>query len=114
MIVRQGEQTNMAYFLLEGRTVATRTTDGDASRVLDFHNPGDFFGEIAALTNVPRTASVLAERPSALLQVPAPVLRTMTADPQLNRLLLGKMNERMLLLNLMSSPGARGMPPMEC
>lgn len=112
-IVRQGERTNMAYFLLDGRTVAIRAAAGDggrdAGRILDFHNPGDFFGEIAALTNLPRTASVLAEQPSALLQVPAPVLRSMTRDPQLNRLLLGKMNERMLLLNLIAPPGVTGM-----
>jgi len=112
-IVRQGEQTNMAYFVLHGRTMATRAADGDggrdAGRILDFHNPGDFFGEIAALTNLPRTASVLAEQPSTVLQVPAPVLRTMTRDPKLTRLLLGTMNERMLLLNLIGSPGVTGM-----
>jgi CRP/FNR family cyclic AMP-dependent transcriptional regulator len=113
-IVRQGEQTNMAYFVLHGRTLASRAIDGDggrdaAGRILDFHNPGDFFGEIAALTNLPRTASVLAEQPSAVLQVPAPILRTLTRDPQLNRLLLGKMNERMSLLNLIGSPGVTGM-----
>jgi cAMP-dependent protein kinase regulator len=110
-IVRQGEQTNMAYFVLHGRTAAVRAADGDGGRgsILDFHNPGDFFGEIAALTNLPRTASVLAEQPSAVLQVPAPVLRTMTRDPQLNCLLLGTMNQRMLLLNLIGSPGVTGM-----
>ena len=110
-IVRQGERTNMAYFVLRGRTVAVRAADGDAGRgsVLDFHNPGDFFGEIAALTNLPRTASVLADQSSAVLQVPAPVLRTITGDPQLNRLLVGKMNERMLLLNLIGTPNVTGM-----
>jgi hypothetical protein len=64
-IVRQGELTNMAYFVLHGRTVATRAADGDRlsdpGRILDFYNPGDFFGEIAALTNLPRTAIVLAD-----------------------------------------------------
>jgi MFS family permease len=107
-IVRQGERTRMAYFLLQGRTVATRATGGDSGRILDYHNPGDFFGEIAALSNLPRTASVLADQPSRVLQATAAVLRTMTHDPQLNRLLLGKMNERMLLLNLIGSPGVTG------
>ncbi|MFN7919452.1 MAG: MFS transporter [Bryobacteraceae bacterium] len=106
-IVRQGEQTSNAYFLLRGRTVATRAAGGD-SRVLDFHNPGDFFGEIAALENLPRTASVLAEQASVVLQVPAPVLRDMTRDPRLLRLLLGKMSERMMLLNLIRPPGSVG------
>ena len=107
-IVRQGQRTNMTYFLLSGRTAASRATDGEPSRILDFHNPGDFFGEIAALTNLPRTASVSAVQPTTVLQVPAPVLRAMTSDPQLGAILLGKMNERMSLLNLIGSPGVAG------
>lgn len=109
-VVRQGEQTSMAYFLLSGRTVATRSADGAPARILDFHNPGDFFGEIAALTNVPRTANVLADRPSTLLQVSAPVLHTLTQDPILHNLLLAKMNERLSLLNLLHPPAMKGMP----
>lgn len=109
-IVRQGEQTNMAYFVLRGRTVAIRSADGDGDRILDYHNPGDFFGEIAALANVPRTASVLAEQPSALLQVPATVLQEMTRDPALSGLLLEKMNERLTLLNLIEAPTAPRTP----
>ena len=107
-IVRQGERTTMAYFLLRGRTVATRSADSDGDRILDFHNPGDFFGEIAALTNRPRTANVLAEQSTAVLQVPAAVLRTMAQDLQLNRVLLTRMNERLSLLNLIASPGVQG------
>jgi MFS family permease len=107
-IVRQGERTDMAYFLLRGRTVATRAADGGGDRVLDFHNPGDFFGEIAALANLPRTANVLAEQASLLLQVPAPVLRRMADDPRINRVLLGRMNERLSLLNLIGSRGETG------
>jgi MFS family permease len=109
-IVRQGERTHMAYFVMQGRTMAMRAAEGESlpGHLLDFHNPGDFFGEIAALTDLPRTASVLAEQPSVVLQVPAPVLRTMTRDPQLSSVLLEKMNERMSLLNLIGSPGVGG------
>ena len=107
-IVRQGERTNMAYFLLSGRTVATRSADGGPDKILDFHNPGDFFGEIAALTDLPRTANVLADQTTAVLQVPAPVLRTMSLDPKINRVLLARMNERLSLLNLIASPGMTG------
>ena len=106
-VVRQGEQNNMAYFVLNGRAVASRAEDG-VDRFLEIHNPGDFFGEIAALTSLPRTASVVAEQPTTLLEVPAALLRTLARDPQLNRLFLSKMTERMLRTNSVELPRFAG------
>jgi CRP-like cAMP-binding protein len=107
-IVRQGEQSDAAYFLLDGRTVASRAEDG-AERVLGVHSAGDFFGEIAALTGIPRTASVLAEQPTSVLQVPAAALRKLTRDPQLNRVFLSKLTERMMRMNMIELPRFAGL-----
>ena len=106
-IVRRGETGDAAYFLLDGRTVASRGEEG-AEQVLEVHNAGDFFGEIAALTGVPRTATVLTERPTTLLQVPAPALRRLMGDPQLHRLVLGKLTERMLRMDMIEVPRFAG------
>jgi CRP-like cAMP-binding protein len=103
-IVRTGDPSTAAYFLLDGRTVATR--DG---RILEVHNDGDFFGEIAALTGTPRTADVLAEQATTLLQAPAPVLRRMMDDPALQRLLLSKMTERLVRLDILELPRMVGL-----
>jgi MFS family permease len=103
-IVRTGDPSTAAYFLLDGRTVATR--DG---RILEVHNGGDFFGEIAALTGTPRTADVLAEQATTLLQAPAPVLRRLMDDPALQRLLLSKMTERLVRLDLLELPRMVGL-----
>lgn len=108
-IVRQGEQSTMAYFLLDGRTVTSRA-EGGAKHILSIHNPGDFFGEIAALTKLPRTASVLAEQPTTLLQVPAPALQTLMRDPKLKRLILDKMAVRLQRINMMEIPPLVGLP----
>jgi hypothetical protein len=102
-IVRQGEQSTAAYFLLDGRTVTSRVGAG-AERILSIHNPGDVFGEIAALTNLPRTASVLAEQPTTVLQVPASELHPLMREPQLKRLILGKMTERLQRINMIVPP----------
>ena len=103
-VVRTGDASTAAYFLLDGRTVATR--DG---RVLEVHNAGDFFGEIAALTGTPRTADVLTERATTLLQAPAPVLRRLMDDPALQRVLFSKMTERLMRLDLLELPRMVGL-----
>lgn len=107
-IIRQGEQSNVAYFLLDGRTVASRAQDG-AERVLEIHNAGDFFGEIAALTSIARTASVFAEQPTRVLEVPAASLRKLMRDPQLNRLFLSKLTERVVRMNIVELPRFAGL-----
>jgi CRP-like cAMP-binding protein/Na+/melibiose symporter-like transporter len=102
-IVRYGESSDAAYFILEGRAVAGREENG-RERILEVLNPGDFFGEIAALTGVPRTANVVTDQPAALLRVPAVTLREMSKNLELNRIFMSKMMERMLRTNMIELP----------
>lgn len=102
-IVRQGEASDAAYFILEGGAVAGRA-EANGERILEALGPGDFFGEIAALTGVPRTANIITDRPSVLLRVPAAALREFTKNPELNRLFLSKMTERMIRMDLIDLP----------
>jgi DHA3 family macrolide efflux protein-like MFS transporter len=102
-IVRLGEESDAAYFIIEGRAVAGREENGQ-ERVLEVLNPGDFFGEIAALTGIPRTANVVTEKPTSLLKVPAATLREMSASPDLNRLFMSKVTERMMRMNMVDLP----------
>ncbi|MDX1617056.1 MAG: MFS transporter, partial [Candidatus Promineifilaceae bacterium] len=69
-IVRRGDTSSEAYFILSGRAVAGRT-EGDDYRPLETLNAGDFFGEIAAITGMPRTANVVAEQAVQLLRISA-------------------------------------------
>ncbi|MBF8283541.1 MAG: Cyclic nucleotide-binding protein [Anaerolineales bacterium] len=108
IVVRKGEASDAAYFILNGRAVAGYAEPG-SYRLLEVLNPGDFFGEIAALTGVPRTANVITEEPSTLLQVPAPALRQMMGEPHLNRLFLSKMTERMARMNMLDMPRVAGL-----
>jgi CRP-like cAMP-binding protein len=93
-IIRKGEVSDAAYFLLDGRTFAGWEEDGHY-RMLEVHN---------ALTSMPRTAHVIAEEDTTLLRVPATVLREMSGEPVLNRLFLSKMTERMVRMDLLDIP----------
>ena len=104
VIVRRGEASDAGYFVIEGRAVA-----GWDDRPLETLNAGDFFGEIAALTGVPRTADVVAEEDTRVLQVPAGVLRRMSANPDLNRLFLSRMTERMMRMDMVDLPQRPGL-----
>ena len=84
-----------AYFILAGRAVAGIAEAPDSYRSLSIMGPGDFFGEIAALTGVARTADVVASEAANLMQVPAKTLRGLMANPDISALFLGKMAERL-------------------
>ena len=108
IVVSRGEKSDAAYFILSGQAVAGYVEEGEY-QMLEVLNPGDFFGEIAALTGVPRTANVITEAPTTLLQVPAAALREMTHHPPLNRLFLSKMTERMARMNMLDLPRYAGL-----
>ncbi len=95
VVTRAGEKGDSAYFVLDGRLVAGRTSGEGAYQSLSAMGPGDVLGEIAALTGSPRTADVVAAEKSELLQVPAETLKQLMALPQFGPLVLGKMQERL-------------------
>jgi hypothetical protein len=94
VIMRQGEIDDAIFFILEGRVVAGAEIHG-AYRALNRLEPGDFFGEIAALTGTPRSATVMAQEPTMVLGVPAATLRRMMRNPLVNGVFLERMAERM-------------------
>jgi CRP-like cAMP-binding protein/Na+/melibiose symporter-like transporter len=102
-IVRAGERSDAAYFVLEGRAVAGPAPDGSGGP-LESLGPGDVFGEIAALTGVPRTTSVVAEVDSRLLVVPSAVLARMAEHPELGRLVKATMATRLARLRATEAP----------
>ena len=94
-IMRTGERGDAAYFILDGSAVAGLTTEAGAHRSLSSMGQGDLFGEIGALTGSTRTADVVAEVDSTLLEVPADTLRMLMAIPEFSQVVLGKMTERL-------------------
>lgn len=58
-IIKQGEEGNVFYILVEG--AAKATLDNDPSTSVMSYKPGDYFGELALLRGEPRAANVIAE-----------------------------------------------------
>ena len=107
-IIRHGDTGDAAYFVLAGRAVAGIATGDGGYRSLSTLTPGDFFGEIAALTGSARTANVVADEPTRLLQVPAKALRGLMSDPALSQLFLTKMSERLSRTHISDLPRFAG------
>ena len=86
-IVEHGDVASSAYFILDGSTTAGIPTE-DGYRGLSTMAAGDFFGEIAALTGSPRTADVVADVDTTLLEVPADALRATMDVPEISATLV--------------------------
>ncbi len=59
VILREGDPGDAAYIITRGRCAVTRTTDG-FTRALREMGPGEAFGEMALVTDHPRSATVSA------------------------------------------------------
>ncbi len=93
-IVKVGDPGDRAYFVLAGKAVAGIPDEG-GYRALSSMGPGDFFGEIAALHGGNRTANVVADETTDLLEVPGATLQSIMELPELSALINEKLSERL-------------------
>jgi MFS transporter, DHA3 family, macrolide efflux protein len=108
-IIQHGETGDAAFFILSGKAVAGITTGEGSYRSLSSMSPGDYFGEIAALSGAPRTADVVVEDTSSLLQVPADAMRALMGNPALSQLILSRMSERLPRTSINELPRFAGL-----
>jgi DHA3 family macrolide efflux protein-like MFS transporter len=94
-IVEHGDLASSAYFILDGEATAGIPEEG-VYHGLTTMRAGDFFGEIAALTGSPRTADVVADSDTELMEVPAEALRATMIVPEIRRLVLSTLTSRLL------------------
>jgi len=108
VVVARGETSDAAYFLLSGAAVAGYLVE-DEYVLLGNLGPGDFFGEHAALTGAPRTANVITEEQTTLLQMPAPALRRMLTNAQIEQIFTATMRQRAETRAQLDDPFGRGL-----
>jgi CRP-like cAMP-binding protein len=108
-LTQAGDRSDSAYFVLAGKAVAGISEGQGNYHSLSGMTAGDFFGEIAALTGAARTADVVAEEPTQLLQVPASVLRVIMAQPAFSQVVLKRMSERLARTSIHDLPRFAGL-----
>jgi CRP-like cAMP-binding protein len=69
LIFAQGEPGDGLYIILQGRVRIASTDHFGRERVLAFYGPGEFFGDMAVLTGLPRSASASASTHLRVLQL---------------------------------------------
>ena len=75
-VVRQGEPGQEMFVIRQGACEVTRELAGTQQHIGSL-DAGDFFGEIALLRSIPRTATVAVTEAATLVRVPADVLDDM-------------------------------------
>ena len=95
-LLRQGEVSNKAFFILSGCVVVKRE-EGGRYRITRTAGPGEQIGEITALNGSPRTATAFAEEPSLVLSLTADALRLLMKSPQVEKIVHSRMHERLLI-----------------
>ena len=108
-IIKYADTSDEAYFILSGRAIAGVVVEGGDYRALSTLTPGDFFGEIGALTGARRTANVVADAPVTLMRVPAQGLRQLMVVPAISQLVLEKMTERLMQNKITDLPRFAGL-----
>jgi CRP-like cAMP-binding protein len=95
-LIRQGERGREFFVLLDGEVDVIR--DGTT---IDTMRSGNFFGEIALVSNVPRTATVIANTPVRVLVITDRDFRMLLEHtPQLQLKVLEALAERLAQIEI--------------
>lgn len=96
IIFREGEPGCSCFFLLSGEVEVWRALPG-GRRSLACLGAGDFFGEMALLSQLPRSANVEARRETELFEVPGELLMRLAAEHKSVETVLHRFYKRRVL-----------------
>ena len=108
VVFEQGHDSREVYFILTGKAEVSQNIGG-RKEIMAILKYGDFFGEIAVLTDTPRTADVVAQSRLTLLQVPVNNLEAAMVNPRLRYLFLSTLTERLTRTHMADLPRLRGL-----
>jgi small-conductance mechanosensitive channel len=97
-IVRRGQEGNSMFVIVRG-AVKVQIPENDYQKTINHLSANDFFGEMSLLTGQPRTATVIAEEETEVIQIKKTALRPLfEANPDLMKAICDIIEERRELL----------------
>ncbi len=98
----EGKTSDKMYYLVEGEVALIRN-----KKTLDIVKPGEIFGEIAVITQQPRTASAMARKfcQARVLNAGQFQQALQTTSPEFALMLMNIMNNRLRLTIALMKPG---------
>ncbi|QYO66809.1 mechanosensitive ion channel family protein [Leptolyngbya sp. 7M] len=112
-IVRKGQHGNSMFVIIRG-SVKVQIPQGSSIRTVGELSKGDFFGEMGLLTGEPRTANVIAEDETEVLQIRKEHLQPIVkANPKLAELISDIVEERRSALESAPDESIQSKPERE-
>ena len=111
-LITQGEPGRSTFLLVEGQVEVTRQLEGGERRTIASLKEGDFFGEIALMSESPRMATVVATQLSLALELSRTRLeRVAMKHPAVTETVRTFYRERLLANVLRSNPVFTALTP---
>jgi CRP-like cAMP-binding protein len=80
MLIAQGSDADEVYLIISGRVTVSVFSANGRETFLREMGPGRLLGELAAMSRLPRSATVIAAEPTALARVTAEAFRAFLRD----------------------------------
>ncbi|MEO1231695.1 MAG: cyclic nucleotide-binding domain-containing protein [Myxococcota bacterium] len=94
-IVREGEPGREAFLVVDGAAAALAAGTGENGPVVQGFAPGQVFGELALLTDLPRSTTVVATEPTDLMVISRDNFeRQVSTNPDLALSMMSSIGER--------------------
>ena len=103
VVIEQGAEGNAIFILVHGALKVARQQPGGETVQLATLGPGSFFGEMALLTDSPRTARVTCESAALVFEIDRGALERLAAHNEQVATVLANYSRRRLLRNLMAT-----------
>ena len=99
IIINQNDETDSLYVILSGKVKVFVSGEDGREVLLNYQEPGEYFGEMSLIDRQPRAASVMTVEPSRLMVIArGDFLRCLASNPEIALNLIEPMSSRIRML----------------